>query len=380
VIVFDNGATAGNATLTAGGCGIYFRDDSEGGSSEITIDDSGYLDISSHNAPGITISALQSPLVGLGDPGNVFLGPNNLTINLNTCPVGGFTYNGSISDGGAGGSLTIAGCGAINFYGPLTFSGAFTVAGSEFSLQVDADKNPVYTGSFEIIIGLSRWIEFHALQNVHVHQQGVAYGGVGIRAISPASAARLVPTASNPVMTVGGDFTLDGGGTLELEIGGTDSASYSQIQVGGATTLTDGAILDLNFVNGFAPHTGDTFNLFTSGSMTGNFATVTIEGLASGFQYNLAQDGKGHLQLIALNDGHPPITLAAGARGVNSVGLTWSGATSATIDVYRNAALIRTVPNFGRYTDYTGGATYTYQVCEGGTQTCSGTVTATLRH
>jgi len=185
---------------------------------------------------------------------------------------------------------------------------------------------------------------------------------------------------SSPALIVDGDYLQEGGGILSLDIGGTDSASYAQVQVGGATTLMDGAILDLNFVNGFAPHTGDTFSLFTSGSMTGNFATVTIEGLASGFQYNLAQDGKGDLQLIALNDGRPTITLKAGARGVNTVGLTWSGATSAAIDVYRNNALIRTVPNFGRYIDYTGGATYTYQVCEAGTATCSSTVTATLRH
>jgi hypothetical protein len=56
-------------------------------------------------------------------------------------------------------------------------------------------------------------------------------------------------------------------------------------------------------------------------------------------------------------------------------------ATSPNIDVYRNGALIATVPNTGAYTDSTGAhgrATYTYKVCEAGTQTCSNDATVTF--
>jgi len=63
------------------------------------------------------------------------------------------------------------------------------------------------------------------------------------------------------------------------------------------------------------------------------------------------------------------------------VDLTWSGASSANIDVYRNGVLIVTVPNSGAYTDSTGDhgrATYTYRVCEAGTGTCSNQVTVTF--
>jgi len=34
--------------------------------------------------------------------------------------------------------------------------------------------------------------------------------------------------------------------------------------------------------------------------------------------------------------------------------LTWSGATSADIDVYRNGVVVATTPNDGSYTDSTG--------------------------
>src|SRR6266496_881250 len=72
-----------------------------------------------------------------------------------------------------------------------------------------------------------------------------------------------------------------------------------------------------------------------------------------------------------------PITLSAAGRkvgGINTVRLTWSGATSTNINVYRDGNVIATVPNTGTYTDSTGDtgrARYTYKVCAVGTFTCS---------
>ncbi len=69
-------------------------------------------------------------------------------------------------------------------------------------------------------------------------------------------------------------------------------------------------------------------------------------------------------------------------RGVQHADLTWSGATSATVDVYRNGSLQVTTSNDGLYTDITGqkgGGSATYQVCEAGTEpaTCSNEVSVT---
>ena len=81
-----------------------------------------------------------------------------------------------------------------------------------------------------------------------------------------------------------------------------------------------------------------------------------------------------------------PITLSAAKRkvgGINTVRLTWSGATSTDIDVYRDATPIVTTPNDGSYTDSTGDtgrAQYTYQVCEAGTSTCSNNARVTFPH
>jgi hypothetical protein len=76
-----------------------------------------------------------------------------------------------------------------------------------------------------------------------------------------------------------------------------------------------------------------------------------------------------------------PITLSAQKKkinGINSVRLTWSGATSTNVDVYRNSIVIATTPNDGQYNDSTGDtgqAQYAYRVCEAGTGTCSNDVT-----
>jgi len=65
-------------------------------------------------------------------------------------------------------------------------------------------------------------------------------------------------------------------------------------------------------------------------------------------------------------------------RGFHTVDLTWSGAASANIDVYRDGVMRATVANSGSYTDNTGNrgkARYTYKVCKAGTETCSNEVT-----
>ena len=76
------------------------------------------------------------------------------------------------------------------------------------------------------------------------------------------------------------------------------------------------------------------------------------------------------------------ITLSARGykvHGRQRVDLSWNGATSNTIDVYRNGVLIATVSNIpGFYTDHIGAkgkGTYTYRVCDAGTQHCSNEVT-----
>ena len=68
---------------------------------------------------------------------------------------------------------------------------------------------------------------------------------------------------------------------------------------------------------------------------------------------------------------------------INTVRLTWSGATSTDIDLYRDGMLIGTTANDGAITDSTGDsgpARYSYQICEAGTSTCSNAAIVTFPH
>jgi hypothetical protein len=75
--------------------------------------------------------------------------------------------------------------------------------------------------------------------------------------------------------------------------------------------------------------------------------------------------------------GTPPSGITLAARGYKVKGsaradLTWSGATTANVDVFRNSVKI-TTPNDGAHTDVLGkvSGTFIYRVCNEGTTTCS---------
>lgn len=79
-------------------------------------------------------------------------------------------------------------------------------------------------------------------------------------------------------------------------------------------------------------------------------------------------------------DGSGILLTAVGrkVRGLQKGDLSWSGAASTSVDVFRDGALLATVSNSGSYTDnidQRGGGSYDYQVCEAATSTCSNVAT-----
>ena len=79
------------------------------------------------------------------------------------------------------------------------------------------------------------------------------------------------------------------------------------------------------------------------------------------------------------------ITLSAAGlkhRGLQKADLTWSGAVSENVDIYRNGVIMTTTANDGSHRDDINnrrrGSSYTYTVCEAGTSTCSNEATVTF--
>ena len=75
------------------------------------------------------------------------------------------------------------------------------------------------------------------------------------------------------------------------------------------------------------------------------------------------------------------VTLSANGfknKGRWTTDLSWDGATTTNVDIYRDGGLLTTTADDGLYTDATdfkGGGSLTYQVCEAGSSVCSDTVT-----
>jgi PKD repeat protein len=64
-------------------------------------------------------------------------------------------------------------------------------------------------------------------------------------------------------------------------------------------------------------------------------------------------------------------------RGVRYADLTWSGAQSASIDIYRNNVMIVRTNNSGAYTDNPTskiGSYVVYRICEAATSNCSASI------
>ena len=68
-------------------------------------------------------------------------------------------------------------------------------------------------------------------------------------------------------------------------------------------------------------------------------------------------------------------------KGSQHADLSWSGASGASVDVFRDGAKVATTANDGFYThgpDIKGGGSATYKVCEAGTTACSNEVTVSF--
>ena len=239
--------TTDSATLianggTSGGEGgtIFFEDQANGGRSRVEVFGNGSLDISLMNfrnsTRGVTVGSIE------GD-GNVFLGEKNLTVgssNLST------TFSGVMQDGGrnggTGGSLTKTGSGTLDLTGTNTYTGNTNVNGGV--LKVD--------GSIT--------------SNTFVNHGGTL-AGTGTIDGAVANRGAVSPGDAPGTLTVNGNYTQAGNGTLLIDIAGTSTDQFSVLNVLGTAKLS--GLLDPVLLNGFVPTIGESFTFLDYGAVTG---------------------------------------------------------------------------------------------------------------
>ncbi len=151
--LFQDTGDAGNATLIAnGGSGggdggsIQFATASTGGTAQVQVFGNGNLDISGHNAPGVTTGSIQGN-------GAVFLGANNLTVGTNNLSTifSGLIQDGGIN-GGTGGSLTKTGNRKLSLTNANTYTGGTTITRGTLLVK-NATGSATGTGAVQVNAG-----------------------------------------------------------------------------------------------------------------------------------------------------------------------------------------------------------------------------------
>jgi len=134
-----------------------------------------------------------------------------------------------------------------------------------------------------------------------------------------------------------------------------------------------------NFSFESAGSTGVDVTAFTD---TGRVANTTYWYRV--YAYNVSGDSPFSNTSFATTDAGPTITLTLigyKIKGRHTIELSWDGTTSANVDIYRDGALLATVPDSGTFKDSTsnkGGRAYDYHLCEAGTANCSAVESVTF--
>lgn len=184
--------------------------------------------------------------------------------------------------------------------------------------------------------------------------------------VAVSGGANAAPTANNDSATTNEGLAK----TIDVLANDTDPDARDTLSVASVTQPTNGkVVINANQTVEYTPDAGysggDSFTyIATDGTANSNSATVSI---------TVAPASSGGIDLAVR---------AYKLKGVQKADLTWSGATSASVDIFRNGTRIATTTNDGAYTDnidQKGGGSYTYRVCEAGNAAaCSADVTVTF--
>lgn len=112
----------------------------------------------------------------------------------------------------------------------------------------------------------------------------------------------IAPGLSPGILTIDGNLEVLTGAAIEIEIGGnTAGTEHDQMRVSGDTFVE--GLIRLKFIRGYSPEAGEIFDFLSfQGSADLSGATIEIENLLPGFEFDIVPTGNG-VRMVALTNG-----------------------------------------------------------------------------
>lgn len=166
------------------------------------------------------------------------------------------------------------------------------------SSQVSATSLVVTNSSVTVSVS-SRLVS----PTISIGNGGTLGGGGIVQGNIALEGGAIRPGNSPGLLTIEGDLTLNGGRIVMEIAGSTAGVEHDRLVVTGNVDLSGGSI-ELAFIDGFAPTTGQVFDLFgVTGSFDGD-ADFRVSGLEEGWQFETGFDPEtGGFSLTALSNG-----------------------------------------------------------------------------
>ena len=278
-LTLSGGFSSGSGALTVPGT-FNWTAGTINGTGATTLTNTGTLTISgagskqlaigTFNNAGTATWASGSGALDVG-AGAVFNNQGTLTIQSDTSftnllESAGSTFNNS------GTLMKTAGAGITTFGANTSFSNTGTVKAMSGTLAVN--------GGFTQTVGTSlTQLNGGAISSTSpmTFTSGTLDGNGTITASVSNTGANVAPGLSPGTLTITGNYTQGAGGTLP--IGLASLASFDVLNVTGAATLA--GTLTATSIGGFTPVAGNSFQVLTFGSRSGNFTTnnLTVSGV-----------------------------------------------------------------------------------------------------
>jgi len=177
----------------------------------------------------------------------------------------------------AGAFIKSAGAGT-NFVG-VPFTNTGTVTGQTGALN--------FSSGYTQITGTTSLSGGNIAASGVLKIQGGSLSGAGIVTATVAITGQVNPggVGASGVITITGNYAQAPAGTLNIELGGlTAGTQYDQLKISSTATLS--GTLDVSLIGGFAPGSGNSFQVMTYGSRTGLFAIIDGHGQNYTANYN----------------------------------------------------------------------------------------------